>query len=40
MDPQANLYKWQKHKDRLRQSFVRHMGSEVVDASLLKWHLD
>lgn len=40
MDPQDNSAKWQKHKDRLREAFVRHMSAEVVDASLLKWDLD
>jgi hypothetical protein len=40
MDPGADLHKWQKHKDRLRQAFASHMGSEVVDASQLKWHFD
>jgi hypothetical protein len=35
-----DLGKWQKHKDRLREAFVRHMGSEVVDASALKWQFD
>ena len=39
MDPSENLAKWQKHKDRLRAAFVKIMGSEVVDASLLKWDL-
>jgi hypothetical protein len=39
MDPSGDLAKWQKHKDRLRDAFVRHMGSQVVDASLLKWDL-
>ena len=37
MNPSENLSKWQKHKDRLRDAFVKIMGSEVVDASLLKW---
>lgn len=40
MDPAANPQKWQKHKDALRAAFVRHMGSDVVDASRLKWDLD
>lgn len=37
VDPQADPRKWQSHKDMLREAFVRHMGSDVVDASLLKW---
>jgi hypothetical protein len=37
MDPAAEPEKWHKHKDGLRGAFVRHMGSDVVDASLLKW---
>lgn len=26
-----------RHKAALRTAFVRHMGSEVVDAAMLKW---
>jgi hypothetical protein len=26
-----------RHKEALRASFVRHMGGEVVDATLLRW---
>jgi hypothetical protein len=37
MVPTAEPDKWQKHKDMLRDAFVRHMGSAVVDASMLKW---
>lgn len=40
MDPAADLTKWQKHRDALREAFVRHMGSDPVDASLLKWDVD
>lgn len=36
MDPAAEPEKWQKHKDGLREAFVRHMGADTVDASLLK----
>ncbi|MEQ1552079.1 hypothetical protein [Sphingorhabdus sp.] len=36
-DPNAELDKWQKHKDGLRELFVKHMGAEVVDSSKLKW---
>lgn len=38
MDPTAEREKWQKHKDGLRDAFIRHMGGDVVDASSLKWH--
>jgi len=37
IDPAAEPALWRKHKDGLRQAFVRHMGNDVVDASLLKW---
>ena len=37
MDPTAEPEKWQSHKDGLRQAFLRHMGSAIVDASALKW---
>jgi hypothetical protein len=39
IDPRSELDKWQKHKDRLREAFIRHMGADVVDASELKWDL-
>ena len=32
-----NLDKWQKLKGRVRQAFVHQMGSETVDATLLRW---
>lgn len=37
MDPFVELEKWQKHKDGLKDAFIRHMGADVVDASMLKW---
>jgi hypothetical protein len=40
MDPNAEPARWQAHKEGLRAVFVRHMGSDVVDASRLKWELD
>ena len=40
MDPYDELGKWQKHKDALRDAFMRHMGGAVVDASRLKWDAD
>jgi hypothetical protein len=39
VDPYADLHKWQKHKEGLRDAFIRHMGSDLVDASALKWDL-
>lgn len=39
MDPDTDPGKWQKHKDALRDAFIRHMGADVVDASRLKWEL-
>jgi hypothetical protein len=40
MDPEEDLSKWQPHKDRIISAFVSLMGSEIVDASELKWSLD
>lgn len=37
LDPVSEPDKWQKHKDGLREAFIRHMGADVVDASALKW---
>jgi len=37
IDPQSEPAKWQKHKASLREAFVRHMGTDLVDASALKW---
>lgn len=37
MDPDAGPHRWQRHKDAIKAAFVEHMGSEVVDASLLRW---
>jgi len=37
VDPYADLEKWQKHKGALRDAFIRHMGSDVVDAADLRW---
>ena len=36
VDPSSEPDKWAKHKDALREAFVRHMGADVVDASALK----
>jgi len=35
--PSSDPAKWGKHKDGLREAFVRHMGGNMVDASALKW---
>lgn len=37
VDPSSEPAKWAKHKDALREAFVRHMGADVIDASALKW---
>jgi hypothetical protein len=37
LDPSSEPAKWKKHKDSLREAFVRHMGADVVEASALKW---
>ncbi|MER8425207.1 hypothetical protein [Mesorhizobium sp. M0435] len=29
--------RWDRHRQRIRDFFVEHMGSDVVDASQLKW---
>lgn len=36
IDPLVEPDQWQKHKDGLKDVFVRHMGAEVVDASMLR----
>lgn len=37
MDPDALSHRWQRHKDAIKAAFIEHMGSDVVDASLLRW---
>jgi hypothetical protein len=37
MDPAEDLDKWQKYKDGIKTAFIEHMGSEVVDAQMLRW---
>jgi hypothetical protein len=37
MNPEAQSHRWQRHKDAIKAAFIEHMGSEVVDASLLRW---
>jgi hypothetical protein len=29
--------RYQRHRDRIRDYFIEHIGSDVVDASLLRW---
>lgn len=36
-DVNPNLPKYDRHKAALLTSFVKNMGGEVVDASLLRW---
>lgn len=40
MDPAEQPARWERHKQGLRDAFVRHMGSDVVDAALLQWTFD
>ncbi|HWU96313.1 MAG TPA: hypothetical protein VN029_12000 [Sphingomonas sp.] len=40
IDPSDEPDKWREHREGLRQSFIQHMGADVVDASALKWDLD
>ncbi|WP_395396694.1 hypothetical protein WBP07_28925 [Novosphingobium sp. BL-8A] len=40
LDPADDPSKWLKHRRGLMDAFLRHMGSDVVDASLLKWTFD
>jgi len=37
VDPKEDFDKWQKHIDGLRVAFVRHMGSDSIDAEQLRW---
>ena len=37
MDPSEDPEKWQASKEDLRHAFIRHMGAEIVDASMLQW---
>ncbi|MBX7496528.1 hypothetical protein K3172_11740 [Qipengyuania sp. 6B39] len=37
MDPSEDSDRWQVHKDHLRAPFIRHIGAEIVDASMLQW---
>lgn len=36
-DVNPNLPKYERHKAALIASFVKNMGSDLVDASLLRW---
>jgi hypothetical protein len=35
--PDEDWAKWQKHWNGLRDAFVRHLGSDTVDAGRLTW---
>ena len=37
MNPLSERKNWRDLKDKIRLAFVRHMGAEKVDATLLKW---
>lgn len=37
MNPNSEPKRWENLKDKIKRAFVRHMGSETVDAKLLKW---
>lgn len=37
MNPNSDAEKWQPIKDELRAAFLKHMGSEIVDAGQLQW---
>ena len=39
IDTNAEPEKWHEHQEVLRDAFVRHLGSEAVDTSVLKWDL-
>lgn len=40
VDAEEDPLKWKPHKQGLKEAFIRHMGSDVVDASLLTWNFD
>ena len=37
MNPSLEPERWDRHKAAIRAAFVQHMGSEVIDASRLRW---
>jgi hypothetical protein len=37
MNPNVEPERWQPHKQAIKAAFVRYMGAEIVDASLLSW---
>jgi hypothetical protein len=39
-DPMSEPTKALEHRKLLRKLFVKHMGSEIVDASILKWDVE
>ena len=40
VDPSSEPAKWARHKDALREAFVRHPGADIVDASAQKWDVN
>jgi len=39
MDPDINPERWRKHKDAIKEAFIEHMESDVVEAYKLTWEL-
>ena len=37
VNPDSEPEKWRKHREGLREAFIRHMGSDIVEAERLKW---
>lgn len=37
MNPNSEPERWSRHKAAIRAAFVEHMGSDVVNASRLRW---
>lgn len=40
MNPNSRPERWEKIRAKVEDAFVRHMGGDVVDASLLRWSDD
>ena len=36
-NPNSKPERWQKYKDLIKASFIKHMGAEVVNAKRLRW---
>lgn len=37
MDPNSKPEQWRRHKEALKAAFIKHMGSDIVDAKALRW---